>query len=216
MRTRSIPCPPAASDSILVHPFTRADSLYKTLPALTNLYRTLRVPMLKSRCGTEEVAMKRIMIWSGLALLLVATGIFVVRAHGSGRRGFGRGGWGHHGPLAYVAYELNLSDAQKSQIHSMWEAERPAVASLLQELASENREMDSATAQGNLDDNKVETIAARQGATITKLLVEKERLKSKVYTTVLNPEQRTKADELQKKWHSRMDYVAAKIGNGGE
>jgi Spy/CpxP family protein refolding chaperone len=160
--------------------------------------------------------MKRIMIWSGLALLLVATGIFVVRAHGSGREGFGRGGWSHHGPLAYVAYELNLSDAQKSQIHSMWEAERPAVASLLQELASENREMDSATAQGNLDDNKVAAIAARQGATMTKLLVEKERLKSKVYTTILNPEQRTKADELQKKWHSRMDYVAARIGNGGE
>jgi hypothetical protein len=65
--------------------------------------------MLKSRCSTEEVVMKRIMIWSGVALLLVATGIFVVRARGSGRQGFGRAGWSHHGPLGYVAYELNLS-----------------------------------------------------------------------------------------------------------
>jgi Spy/CpxP family protein refolding chaperone len=160
--------------------------------------------------------MKRIMIWSGLALLLVATGIFVARAHGSGRQGFGRGGWSHHGPLGYVAYELNLSDAQKSQIQSMWEAERPAVASLLQELASENREMDSATAQGSLDDSKVAAIAALQGSTISRLLVEKERLKSRVYTNVLNPEQRNKADELQKEWRSRLDYVAARIGNGGE
>jgi len=160
--------------------------------------------------------MKRIMIWSGLALLLVATGIFVARAHGSGRQGFGRGGWSHHGPLGYVAYELNLSDAQKSQIQSMWETERPAVASLLQELASENREMDSATAQGSLDDSKVAAIAALQGSTISRLLVEKERLKSRVYTNVLNPEQRNKADELQKEWRSRLDYVAARIGNGGE
>jgi Spy/CpxP family protein refolding chaperone len=160
--------------------------------------------------------MKRIMIWSGLALLLVATGIFVARAHGSGRQGFGRGGWSHHGPLGYVAYELNLSDAQKSQIQSMWEAERPAVASLLQELASENREMDSATAQGSLDESKVAAIAALQGSTISRLLVEKERLKSRVYTNVLNPEQRNKADELQKEWRSRLDYVAARIGNGGE
>jgi Spy/CpxP family protein refolding chaperone len=160
--------------------------------------------------------MKRIMIWSGLALLLVATGIFVARAHGSGRQGFGRGGWSHHGPLGYVAYELNLSDAQKSQIQSMWEAERPAVASLLQELASENREMDAATAQGSLDDSKVAAIAALQGSTISRLLVEKERLKSRVYTNVLNPEQRNKADELQKEWRSRLDYVAARIGNGGE
>jgi Spy/CpxP family protein refolding chaperone len=160
--------------------------------------------------------MKRIMIWSGLALLLVATGIFVARAHGSGRQGFGRGGWSHHGPLGYVAYELNLSDAQKSQIQSMWEAERPTVASLLQELASENREMDSATAQGSLDDSKVAAIAASQGSTISRLLVEKERLKSRVYTNVLNPEQRAKADELQKEWRSRLDYVAARIGGGGE
>ena len=160
--------------------------------------------------------MKRIMIWSGLALLLVATGIFVARAHGSGRQGFGRGGWSHHGPLGYVAYELNLSDAQKSQIQSMWEAERPAVASLLQELVSENREMDAATAQGSLDDSKVAAIAALQGSTISRLLVEKERLKSRVYTNVLNPEQRNKADELQKEWRSRLDYVAARIGSGGE
>ena len=159
--------------------------------------------------------MKRYMIWSSAALLLIAIGIIVARADGRGR-GWGGRGWSHHGPLGYLAHELNLSDAQKSQIQSMWKAERPAVASLLQELASESREMDSATAQGNLDDNRVEAIAARQGATITKLLIEKERLKSKVYTTVLNPEQRTKADELQKKWRSRLDYVAARIGDGGE
>ena len=110
---------------------------------------------------------------------------------------------------------MNLSDTQKSQIKSMWEAERPEVASLVQELASEGKEMDSVTAQGALDESKVQTIATRQGETIAKLLVEKERFKSKVYTTVLNPEQRTKADELQKVWHSRLDHVAARIGNGG-
>jgi Spy/CpxP family protein refolding chaperone len=172
--------------------------------------------MLKSRCGTEEVVMKRVMIWSSVALLLVVTGIIVARADGAGQHGWGRGGWSHLGPLGYLAHELNLSDAQKSQIKSMWDAERPTVKLLVQELASEGKEMDSVTAQGSLDDSKVEAIAARQGATIAKLLVEKERLKSKVYTTVLNPEQRTKADELQKRWHSRLDHVAARIGSGGE
>jgi Spy/CpxP family protein refolding chaperone len=158
--------------------------------------------------------MKRFMIWSSVALLLVAIGIVVARADGSGRHGWGRRGWSHHEPLGYVAHELNLSDAQKSQIKSMWEAERPTVASLVQELASESKEMDSVTAQGSLDDGKVQAIAARQGETIAKLLVEKERLKSKVYITVLNPEQRTKADDLLKKWHSRLDRIAARIGAG--
>ncbi len=204
--------PPAASDSILDHPSTDKSSLYKTLPRLTNLYRTLRVPMLKSRCSTEEVVMKRFMIWSSVALLLVAISIIVARADGFGRHGWGGQRWSHHGPLGYVAHELNLSDAQKSQIKSMWEAERPTVASLVQELASEGKEMVSATAQGSFDESKVQAIAVRQGETVAKLLVEKERFKSKVYTTVLTPEQRTKADELQKRWLSRLNHVAARIG----
>jgi Spy/CpxP family protein refolding chaperone len=162
----------------------------------------------------EEVDMKRYIIWSSVALLLVAIGIIVARADGSGRHGWGGRGWSHHGPLGYVAHQLNLSETQKSQIKSIWEAERPTVASLVQELASEGKEMDSVTAQGSIDDGKVQAIAARQGETIAKLSVEKERLKSKVYTTVLNPEQRTKADELQKTWHSRLEHVAARIGSG--
>jgi Spy/CpxP family protein refolding chaperone len=159
--------------------------------------------------------MKRFMIWSSVALLLVVVSIVVARADGPRWHGWGSRGWGHHGPLGYVAHELNLSDAQRSQIKSMWLTERPTVASLVQELASEGKEMDSATAQGNLDESKVQPIAARQGETIAKLLVEKERLKSRIYTTVLTPEQRTKADELQKTWHSRLDHLAARIGTGG-
>jgi Spy/CpxP family protein refolding chaperone len=208
--------PPATPDSILDHPSTDRSSLYKTLPRLTNLYRTPRSAMLKSRCSTEEVVMKRFIIWSSAALLLVAISIIVVRADGSRRHGWRDRGWSHRGPLGYVAHELNLSDEQKSQIKSMWQAERPTVASLVQELVSEGKEMDSATAQGNLDDSKVQTIAARQGATIAKLLVEKERLKSKIYTSILTPEQRTKADELQKRWHSRLDRVAARLRSDGD
>jgi Spy/CpxP family protein refolding chaperone len=158
--------------------------------------------------------MKRYMIWLSVALLLGTSGIIFARADGLRRHGWGGRGWNHHGPLGYVAHKLNLSDSQKSQIKSMWDAERPTIASLVQELASEGREMDTATAQGSLDDSKVEVIAARQGATIAKLLVEKERFKSKIYTTVLNPDQRTKADQLQKTWHSRLDRVAARIGSG--
>jgi Spy/CpxP family protein refolding chaperone len=158
--------------------------------------------------------MKRFMIWSSAALLLVVVSIVVVRADGPRQHGWGGRAWGHRGPLGYIAHELNLNDAQRSQIKSMWQAERPTVASLVQELAAEGKEMDSATAQGNLDDSKVQAIAARQGETIAKLLVEKERLKSNIYVSVLNPEQRTKADELQEAWHSRLDRLAARIGSG--
>jgi Spy/CpxP family protein refolding chaperone len=163
--------------------------------------------------------MKRIIIWSSVGLLLAAIGIVVVRADGSMRHGWGeRGwvnrGWGNHGPLGYIAHELKLSDAQKSQVKTTWQAERPAIASLVHELASENNEMDAATVKGNIDDSKLQAIASRQGDTIAKLLVEKERFEARIYTTVLNPDQRTRADELQKTWHSRLDRIAGRIESG--
>ena len=113
--------------------------------------------------------------------------------------------------MGYVAHELNLSNEQKQQIRSMWQTERPTVSGLLQEFAAENKEMDQASAKGNLDESKVQEIATRQGATVAKLLVEKEHFKTKIYTTVLNPEQRTKADALQSRWHERLDHITQRM-----
>ena len=154
--------------------------------------------------------MKRYIIWSSLVVVLIVAAVAIARAEG---RGWCDQGWHHHGPLSYVAHELDLSQAQKSQIQSIWQSERPTISALAQEFSAEAKEMDTATVQGNLDESKVQEIATRQGTTITKLLVEKERLKSKIYTTVLNPEQRTKADALQERWHSRLDRIADRIGN---
>lgn len=160
--------------------------------------------------------MKRVAIFSSVALLLVLVSIIVARADGPAQYRWGGPPWGHTGPLGYVAHQLNLSDAQKSEIKSMWEAEQPTIGPIVQELAAESKEMDAATAQGSLDEGKVQAIAAQQGETIAKLLVEKERLKSKVYNSVLTPEQRTKADQLQKTWHSRLNHIASSMESGGE
>ena len=68
--------------------------------------------------------------------------------------------------MRLVAHELNLSKEQEQQIHSMWQTERPTLTGLLQEFSAESKEMDQATARGNLDEGKVQEIAARQGETL--------------------------------------------------
>jgi Spy/CpxP family protein refolding chaperone len=152
--------------------------------------------------------MKRIVIWSCAALLVVVAGVVIARADARGWHGCSGHRWGHHfGPMGYIAHELKLSDTQRQQVESMWQTEKPAISGLVHELAAESKEMDAATAQGNLDEAKVQEIAGRQGATVAKLSVEKEHFKSKIYATVLNPEQRTKADELQSRWHDRLDHM---------
>ena len=154
--------------------------------------------------------MKRITIWSCVTLLVVVAGVVIARADVRGWHGcFGHRG-GRFGPMGFVAHELKLNDAQREQIRSMWQTEKPTVTGLVQELGAESKEMDAATAKGSVDEGKVQEIAARQGTTIAKLLVEKEHFKSKIYTTVLTPEQRTKADELQARWHDRL----GNFGNG--
>jgi Spy/CpxP family protein refolding chaperone len=146
--------------------------------------------------------MKRIVIWSSVAVLLVACGVGIAVASARGcHRGYG---WGHAGRLGYLAHELDLSREQRHQIRSMWQTERPAMVLLLHEFAAESKEMDAATAKGNLDEGKVQEIATRQGSTVVRFLVEKEHFQAKIYAVVLTPGQRTKADELQSRWHERL------------
>jgi len=165
--------------------------------------------------------MKRWVIWSSVAFLLVTAGILAGRADGTRwggwHQGWHRGGWAFGGgPLGYVAHALQLSDGQRAQIKTLWEAERPAVSPLVKELADESREMEAVTAgaaktKDSLDESRVQSVASRQGETVAKLLVEKERFRAKVYSEVLNEQQRAKADELLKACHERLDRIASRL-----
>ena len=158
--------------------------------------------------------MTRRLIWTSLGVVLIAAGITAAWTQTQHWRGGGGPIWFHHGPMGYVAHELDLSDAQKSQIKSIWEGERPNIAELIHELASEQREMDALTSQGNApDEGRIQDVTSREGETFAKLFAEKEKLTSRIYSQVLNPAQRAKADELRKHLSSHLDHIADRIGN---
>jgi len=155
----------------------------------------------------EEV-MSRIWIVLGVVLLLATATFTLARvAHANH---FGRH-WG--GPLRVVARELDLTDTQKQQIKAIWQTERLAVAGLVRELADEQKDMDLADAAGKFDENSISPIANRQAVTLTKLMIEKEKVISTIYTRVLTPEQRTRADSWRAKWPSRLEEIANRIAN---
>jgi Spy/CpxP family protein refolding chaperone len=114
-------------------------------------------------------------------------------------------GMGHKRFLNHMAQALQLTDAQKAQIKSMWQAEKPTVQPLLQQLAENHKQMLAVTANGAFDQAKVTAIANQQSQTLAQLIVEKEKLQSQIYSQVLTPEQRTKADELRQKHAARID-----------
>ncbi len=155
-----------------------------------------------------EVVVKKVAVAIGVVALIGVAGIAVARAHPSHM------GWHHHGPFGFMAKQLNLTDSQKAQVKTIWQAERPTVSSLVRELANEQTQMNAATAQGSFDAAKVQLIANNQAATISKLLVEKEKIVNQIYTGVLTPEQRIKADQWKAKWPEHLNKMAERIANG--
>jgi hypothetical protein len=72
--------------------------------------------------------------------------------------------------------------------------------------------MNATAANGNPDQSEVQRIADREASTIATLLIERVRLQSEIYSTVLDPEQRAKAEVLRKKWEARLDLAADHLG----
>jgi hypothetical protein len=85
------------------------------------------------------------------------------------------------------------------------------VTALLKDLTSGAHQLAAATVGGKLDEGTAQAIATAEGNTFAKLLMEKERFKSRVYATVLNEEQRQSADRLQQRWLDRMDDAVGRL-----
>jgi Spy/CpxP family protein refolding chaperone len=171
--------------------------------------------------STEKMKSKYTRWALGAVLVLAAAGI----VYGQARRHH-EGGWGMHGDmmggpmmggrmLGHVARYLDLSEAQKAQIKTMWQAEKPATMPLIQQLANGRKQMLALTGNGTFDQAKVQTLATQQAQTLVQLMVTKERLQSEIYNKVLTPEQRTKADAMRQKQSQRIDAWLQHLANPG-
>jgi Spy/CpxP family protein refolding chaperone len=155
--------------------------------------------------------MKRITIVSIVAAVLFLTGLVIVQAESRGRHGWCGNRWYRLGPANYLAHELKLSDAQRTQIWKVLQAERPIAAVHIHELLADNKEFNTIATNDRADQNAIQKVADREAATIATLLVEKARLQSQIYSTVLNSDQRAKAIELENKLESRMERAAHRL-----
>jgi Spy/CpxP family protein refolding chaperone len=155
--------------------------------------------------------MKKGLIISAAVVVVVVAGVAAARARAQHAYGYG---WHRHSPVAIMARHLDLTDPQKAQVKTIWQGESPTVAVLLKELSAEQKQMNAANVDSNFDAAKVQEIANSQAATISKLIIEKQKLESQIYTRVLTPEQRTKFDQMKEKFPERLDKIAERIATG--
>ena len=160
--------------------------------------------------------MKRIVILSTVVAVLLLTAFVVVRAETRGRQGWCGHRWHRFGPASYVAHELKLTDAQRTQIQALWQAERPTFSAQLHQLLADNRQMNALAASANPDPAEEQKIADRESTTLAAMLMEKARLQSKIESSILNPEQRAKAEELREKWEFHLDRFADRLATQPE
>ncbi len=104
-------------------------------------------------------------------------------------------GFGHHGGwMRHMAKQLNLTDAQQTQIKGIMATEKTKIKPLMQQMR-QNQQAQDANINGSFDENQARAFAGKQAQIMTDLIVEKQRMRSEVYA-VLTPEQRQKAQQL--------------------
>jgi Spy/CpxP family protein refolding chaperone len=138
---------------------------------------------------------KRILIIVAVAAMLVTGTVYAAVRHARNRPIVDR-------IVSRISRQLDLTDAQQTQVKSILEAERSKVAPLMAEAAKNRQQLHQSTASGKFDEAQVRSLAAQQAQTMTELIVEKERVKARIYNEVLAPEQRTKAEKMLERMHS--------------
>ncbi len=134
-------------------------------------------------------------------LALVLCGTVMIQAQAQSDNSSSNAGhmWrGHrHGEMGFMARELNLTDAQKAQVKTLFQAQRAADRPLMQQLAQNRVAMLNLTAGGAFDQAKVQALANQQSQLMAQLMVQKASLRSQIYNQVLTSEQKAKADQLR-------------------
>jgi len=125
-------------------------------------------------------------IFMALAAGLAATASAQHRGMGFGRNN----GW----MLKHMVKQLNLTEAQQTQIKGIMASEKTKIKPMMQQLR-QNQQAEDANMNGSFDENQARAFANKQAQLMTDLIVEKERMRSQVYA-VLTPEQRQKALQL--------------------
>lgn len=130
---------------------------------------------------------------------IILAAIFMALAAGLATTAFGqhRGmgfGRNHGWMLKHMTRQLNLTEAQQTQIKGIMASEKTKIKPMMQQLR-QNQQAEDATVNGSFDENQARAFANKQAQLMTDLIVEKERMRSQVYA-VLTPEQRQKALQL--------------------
>jgi periplasmic protein CpxP/Spy len=161
-----------------------------------------------SFCEKSEVYFRRKIMKKGVIAIIVlvvvvAGSIFVIaqKAHRGDHGQFGAMG-GHRGMMGMALRGLNLTDDQKAKVKDILSANRGNVEPLMQQARDNRKQLAALGTDGNFDQAKVEALASQQADIMSKMIVNREKVKAQIFA-ILTDEQKAKAAEMRQKMEQR-------------
>ncbi len=122
--------------------------------------------------------------------------------------------WSGHrrgGHMGYLARQLNLTDAQKQQVKSIWQSQKTTMRPLMQQMTQNRVAMLTATSNGAYDQAQVTALANQRAQLMAQMTVQKEAIRHQIYAQVLTSDQRATADQLRQKRLARLNQRLQKF-----
>jgi Spy/CpxP family protein refolding chaperone len=104
--------------------------------------------------------------------------------------------------IAQMEQQLNLTDAQKQQAHTIFQSARESSQPIRAQLR-ENREALAAAAKTGESDSTIQQLATKQGSLLGQEIAIHTEAYKKFYA-ILTPDQRTKADQMHQQFREKM------------
>ena len=108
-----------------------------------------------------------------------------------------------------IESQLNLTEAQRIQIKTILQKEKPTILALAKRVRQERAQL---TSRQTFDEAYVRTFAQQHESTMEDALVEREKVRTEILQ-VLTPEQQQKAEQIRENLRSRFFERLATIGD---
>jgi Spy/CpxP family protein refolding chaperone len=146
---------------------------------------------------------KRYLIMAVSAVVLTA-----VLTAGAQQMGGLRQHYAHGFLMRHLINELNLSTDQRAAIKQILVEERPGLQELAKKAQQQRNELRSLS---TFDEEKVRSIAQANSSTYVDFVVERERIRSRIFA-VLTPAQQAKVKQLSDEFHQGMQERLSQLG----
>ena len=145
------------------------------------------------------------------AVAILAAGITVAVGQGPMHHG-GFGGPEHH-MLGFLTKQLDLTEAQQTQVKDIFAKEKSSIGPLMMQKEQLHQQLMQEAINGTFNPTKVQTLAAQQGQLETALAVEHAKIASQIFN-ILTPDQKTKAQQMLQQHQQRMEEHMKRMQQG--